>query len=112
MPISLYRHQAAEVILASKLIEVVPNVEGLVIVPSILVVNELYISCKEKQHYLDRDTGSRDKMIVLIFPFHFILLLFVLSYWTCGYLAKGGARSKSLYFEGSKTVERDSSRGN
>lgn len=54
----------------------VPNVEGLVIVPSILVVNELYISCKEKQQYLDRDTGSRDKMIVLIFPFHFILLLF------------------------------------
>lgn len=68
----------------------VPNVEGLVIVPSILVVNELYISCKEKQHYLDRDTGSRDKMIVLIFPlitqnakaFHVILLLFsVLLDW-------------------------------
>lgn len=40
-------HWAADVVLTSKLIEMVPNVVGLVIVPSVLVVNELYISCKE-----------------------------------------------------------------
>lgn len=41
----------ADVVLTSKLIEMVPNVEGLIIVASILVVNELYISCKEKQYF-------------------------------------------------------------
>lgn len=45
----------------------VPNVEGLIIVPSILVVNELYIPCKEKQYFLDRETGSRVKMLMLTF---------------------------------------------
>jgi len=39
---------------AGKLIEMVPNVVGLVIVPSILVVNELYIAWREKQVCLDR----------------------------------------------------------
>lgn len=47
----------------------IPNVVGLVIVPSIFVVNELYIACKEKQLCSDRDTGSRHKMIMLCFPF-------------------------------------------
>lgn len=47
----------------------VPNVVGLVIVPSVLVVNELYISWKEKQRCLDTDTGSRYKMIMLSFAF-------------------------------------------
>lgn len=55
----------ADVVLTSKLIEMVPNVEGLIIVASILVVNELYISCKEKQYFLDRDTGSGAKMMLL-----------------------------------------------
>lgn len=41
---------------ASKLIEMVPNVIGLVIVPSVLVVNELYIPWKQKRHHLDKDT--------------------------------------------------------
>lgn len=57
-----------EVTLTSKLIEMVPNVVGLVIVPSIFVVNELYIAWKEKQQVLDRGTGSRHKMIMLRFP--------------------------------------------
>lgn len=34
----------------------VPNVIGLVIVPSVLVVNELYIPWKQKRHHLDKDT--------------------------------------------------------
>lgn len=51
--------------LTSKLVEMVPNVERLIIVASILVVNELYISCKEKKYFLDRDTGSRAKMMLL-----------------------------------------------
>lgn len=55
----------ADVVLTSKLIEMVPNVEGLIIVASILVVNELYISCKEKQYFLDTDTGSGAKMMLL-----------------------------------------------
>lgn len=47
-----------EVARTGKLVEVVPNVVGLVIVPSILVVNELYTSCKDEQHHLDREAGS------------------------------------------------------
>lgn len=43
----------------------VPNVEGLIIVASILVVNELYISCKEKKYFLGRDMGSGAKMMLL-----------------------------------------------
>lgn len=49
----------------------VPNVVGLVIVPSILVVNELYASWKEKQDCLDRGRGGRDKMMMLSFPFDY-----------------------------------------
>lgn len=41
----------------SKLVEMVPNVVGLVIVPSVLVVNELYTSCKDERHRLGRETG-------------------------------------------------------
>lgn len=75
--------------LTSKLIEMVPNVEGLIIVPSILVVNELYIPCKEKQYFLDRETGSRVKMLMLTFflitqkakAFHFMLIFFLFSDW-------------------------------
>lgn len=62
-------YQEVEVTLTSKLIEMIPNVVGLVIVPSIFVVNELYIAWKKKQHCLDRDTRSRHKMIMLCFPF-------------------------------------------
>lgn len=47
-------HVIKEVARTSKLVEVVPNVVGLVIVPSILVVNELYTSCKDEQHHLDK----------------------------------------------------------
>lgn len=43
-----------EVAHTSKLVEVVPNVVGLVIVPSVLVVNELDTSCKDEQHCLDK----------------------------------------------------------
>lgn len=39
---------------ASKLVEMVPNVVGLVIVPSVLVVNELYMAWREKQRCLDK----------------------------------------------------------
>lgn len=45
----------------SKLIEMVPNVVGLVIVPSIFVVNELYSAWKEKEICLDGDTGRQVK---------------------------------------------------
>lgn len=48
-----------EVTLTSKLIEMVPNVVGLVIVPSVLVVNELYIAWREKQRCLDRRHGQQ-----------------------------------------------------
>lgn len=65
---SFHTYQAVQVMLTSKLIEMVPNVVGLVIVPSVLVVNELYIAWKEKQHCLDRDMGSRHTMIMLCFP--------------------------------------------
>lgn len=59
--------QSVQVILTSKLIEMIPNVVGLVIVPSILVVNELYIAWRENQCCLDRDTGSRHNMIMMCF---------------------------------------------
>lgn len=65
----------------------VPNVVGLVIVPSIFVVNELYTSWKEKQRCLDRDTGSRQNDYVFplitenVKAFHFIT--FFLADWTC-----------------------------
>lgn len=39
--------------LTSKLVEMVPNVVGLVIVPCVLVVNELYIAWKERQPCLE-----------------------------------------------------------
>lgn len=61
----IFKQMQADVVLTSKLIEMVPNVEGLIIVASILVVNELYISCKEKQYFLDTDTGSGAKMMLL-----------------------------------------------
>lgn len=44
---------------AGKLIEMVPNVVGLVIVPSILVVNELYIAWRKKQICSDERHGKR-----------------------------------------------------
>lgn len=59
-----HRHDT-DVALTGKLIEMVPNVEGLIIVASILVVNELYISCEEKKYFLDGDTGSGAKMMLL-----------------------------------------------
>lgn len=78
----------------------VPNVERLIIVASILVVNELYISCKEKKYFLDRDTGSRAKMMLLTalsdylesqgFSFHAKTFLFFFpSPWLPGSLARG-----------------------
>ncbi len=75
-------HQEVQVSLTSKFIEVVPNVVGLVIVPSILVVNELYISWEEKQHCLNRDTPSRHKMIMLSFPFIYLECLSFLCLYT------------------------------
>lgn len=47
-----------EVARTGKLVEMVPNVVGLVIVPSVLVVNELYTFCKDERHRLGRETGS------------------------------------------------------
>lgn len=67
----MYLDRAVQVPLTRKLIEMIPNVVGLVIVPSILVVNELYIAWKEKQRCLDRDTGSRHTMKMLCFPFDY-----------------------------------------
>lgn len=85
-PWLLHIQRDADGCLTSKLIEMVPNVEGLIIVASILVVNELYISCKEKKYFLDRDTGSRAKKMLLTalseylesqgFSFHANTLLF------------------------------------
>lgn len=46
----------------------IPNIIGLVIVPCILVVNELYTAWKQKAHCLDSDAGHADAMIML-FPF-------------------------------------------
>lgn len=80
----------------------VPNVVGLVIVPSILVVNELYTPCKDKQYYLDRERGSRNKMIMFSVPFDnsecqgflFHTVTLFLFHWLYS-----GTRSKSLHFE-------------
>lgn len=87
--------------LTSKLIEMVPNVEGLIIVPSILVVNELYISCKEKQYFLDRETGSKVKMLMLTFflitqkakAFRFMLIFFFLTCWLLSQKVGRGVRA-------------------
>lgn len=63
------QQQKCGFVLTSELIEMIPNIIGLVIVPCILVVNELYTAWKQKVHCLDSDAGYADAMIML-FPFN------------------------------------------
>lgn len=54
---------------ASKLVEMIPDIIGLVIVPCVLVVNELYTAWRQKKPRLDRDTRQKGAMVMFI-PFN------------------------------------------
>lgn len=55
--------------LTSKLVEVIPNVKGLVIVPSVLVVNELYTAWKQNHNGLESEIRCTNTMINFVLPF-------------------------------------------